>query len=175
MSQQLPDGDRVGNVGNPAYWLVSGLEWPEGRDGWAEAAVAVVPGIVRRGQLSSAACQVLGCADLYAARHGLHVVFFSDLTRVLTGAGTSWVTLGIDWEAALAELRNGPHPAMYLTISYRAYLHVCGSAARVIACSPSWAAEDASSRGERELVRHAITRQLAVDWPPYLRSLSSAS
>ena len=134
MHPQPPPGSdhAAGQLANPGYWLGSGLEWPGGHDGWAEAAVAVAPGMIPRSQLSSDACQVLGCADLYAARHGLRVVFFSDLTRVFTTAGTSWAELGVDWEAALAEFCDGPHPAMYLTISYRAYLHICDSAAHMI-------------------------------------------
>lgn len=100
-------------------------------------------------------------------------MFSSDLTRVLTAIGTSWAQLGIDWEAALAELRAGPHPAMYLTISYPAYLHVCDSAARVIIYGSPGAAEQASSRDKRQLVRGAINCRLAADWPPYLRSLAS--
>jgi hypothetical protein len=63
---------------------------------------------------------------------------------------------------------------MYLTISYRAYLHICDSAAHMILYGPCGAVEEASAGSERELVRQAITRQLATDWPPRLRSRASA-
>ena len=106
--------------------------------------------------------------------HGLRVVFFSDLTRVFTTAGTSWAELGVDLEAALAAFCDGPHPAMHLTISYRAYLHICDSAAHMIIYGSCGAVEEASAGSERELVRQAITRQLAAGWPPYLRSVASA-
>lgn len=32
----------------------------------------------------------------------------------------SWVGLGVDWQAALGELRNGLYPVMFLTITERA-------------------------------------------------------
>lgn len=157
---------------NPAYWLVSGLEWPEDHDAWAEAAVAVAPGIIMRDRLSRDSRQILARADTYAAGHGIAVVFFSDLTRALTAAGASWPSLGVDWEAALAEMRGGPHPLMFLTISGRAHLHVCNSAARLAIHGPG-GAEEASAE-ERNLVRQAIAGRLAADWPPYIRGLLAA-
>ena len=57
--------------------------------------------MIPRETLSRDAVQILGCADLYARKHGQRVVFFSDLTRMFTTAGTSWAQLGVDWESAL--------------------------------------------------------------------------
>lgn len=104
--------DAAGELVNPEYWLVFGLEWSgsEGRVaevGVAEAAVAVTPGMIPRDAVGHDAYQVLGCADLYARKHAERVVFFSDLTRMFTTAGTSWAQLGVDWENALRELREG--------------------------------------------------------------------
>lgn len=87
----------------------------------ADAAVAVAPGLIPRDKVGYDARQVLGCADLYARKHRERVVLFTDLTRMFTGAGTSWAQLGVYWETALRELREGPFPAMYLTITERAH------------------------------------------------------
>jgi hypothetical protein len=66
--------------------------------------------MIPREALSSDAIQVLGCADLYARQHRSRVVFFSDLTRMFSTAGTSWAQLGVDWKSALQELRTGRSP-----------------------------------------------------------------
>jgi hypothetical protein len=155
---------------NPSYWLVFGLEW-RGGSAMAEAAVAVAPGTIPRGALSHDAYQVLGCADLYAHRYGLQVIFFSDLSRMFTDAGTSWFELGVDWENALRELCDGTYPAMFLTVSESAYLSICNPETSL----PGVAAADAHAAGdERELIRQVITRQLASDWSPYIHSLMGA-
>lgn len=153
---------------HPAYWLVSGLEWT-GPGDMAETAVAVVPGMIPRDAISHDAYQVLGTADLYASKHDRRVIFFSDLTRMFADAGTSWSAVGVDWERALQELRDGPFPAMFLTISDRAHLYICNPARRLLVYA-SDGVEEASDQ-ERELVRQAITQQLAADWPPYMQSL----
>ena len=92
---------------HPAYWLVYGLPWPDDSDK-AEAAIAISPATIPRRILSWDAAQILDCVDLYARKRAEHVVFFSDLTRMFTLAGTSWVTLGVDWESALQELQDAP-------------------------------------------------------------------
>ena len=153
---------------HPAYWLVYGLPW-EGDGGMAEAAIAIAPGMIDRDSLSRDAFQILGCADLYATKHRSRVVFFSDLTRMFTTAGTSWAQLGIDWESALQELQDGPFPALLLTISQRAHIFICNPATRLVFAGPD--GEQESADAERELVRQAIASQLTADWPPYLQQL----
>jgi hypothetical protein len=156
---------------HPAYWLVHGLEWP-GTSGMAEAAIAIAPGMVPREMLSPSAFQILGCADLYARRHRTRVVFFSELTRMFTTAGTSWAELGIDWESALQELRDGPFPALLLTISERAHIFICNPATHLILAGPDGVQE--ATGAERDLVRHAITAKLTADWPPYMQQIIDA-
>lgn len=156
---------------HPSYWLVSGLEW-QGNGAMAEAAVAVAPQMIQRDALSRDANQVLACADLYARRRGQRVIFFSDLTRMFTVAGTSWSQLGVDWQNALLELRDGTFPAMFLTISQRAHVFVCNPTSRLLPITPT-DAEDAGD-DELELVRQTITAQLATDWPPYMQSIIDA-
>lgn len=146
-------------LAEPAYWFVAALEWPGGE--LAEAAFAVAPELIPRDGLSNDAFQVLGCADLYASKHAIRVVLFSDLTRMFASAGHTWAGLGVDWQAALDELRTGPYPAMFLTITERAHLLIC---------DPS----QAGAEQERDLVRQTIGDTLAADWPPYLRRLISS-
>jgi hypothetical protein len=100
------------------------------------------------------------------------VIFFSDLTRMFASGGRSWADLGVDWEAALADLQSGPFPAFYLTISQRAHMYVCDAATRLVMCGPGGREE--ATESERELVRQALGGQLAADWPGYVRSLIEA-
>jgi len=156
---------------HPAYWLVHGLPW-HGDGGIAEAAVATAPGMIPRVTLSRDAVQILGCADLYARKHGSRVVFFSDLTRMFTTAGTSWAQLGVDWGGALREIEDGPFPRLFLTISERAHLFICDAATDTVLAGPGGVYETAEA--ERRLVRQAITGTLAADWPPYMQQIIEA-
>jgi hypothetical protein len=156
----------------PSCWLVSGLEW-HGDGPTAEAAAAVAPAMIPRDAVSHDAFQVLGCADLYARMHGLRVVFFSDLTRLFTKAGTSWTQLGVDYENALRELHDGSFPAMFLTISEQMYLAICDPGTSH-ATGAARLDRDEAPPFDRELARQAITRQLAGDWPAYMHRLIAA-
>lgn len=91
---------------------------------------------------------------------------------MFTDAGTSWAQLGVDWENALRELRDGPFPAMYLTIAERAHLLICDPAVSPAEPSPSGSADDGGA--EREIVRQAIASQLAADWPPWMNAMIQA-
>jgi hypothetical protein len=119
--------------------------------------------------LSHDAFQVLGCADLYARKHAHRVVFFSDLTRMFTKAGTSWTQLGVAYQNALRELHDGKFPTMFLTITERRYLAICDPAVPQSTATHSKTGETPPS--DRELARQAITRQLASDWPAYMQRL----
>ncbi len=160
--------DFADHVLAPAYWLVAATEWPVG-PGPAEAAWAIAPALIPRDAISPDAYQVLGCADQYAAINAARVVLFSDLTRLFTTAGTSWASLGVDWQAALDELRGGPYPAILLAVNDRAYaligdpsteLHQPGRASE-----PDWAWYD------RELLRRSIANQLTIGWPAYITNI----
>src|SRR5712691_525851 len=149
----------------PNYWLVSGLEW---HGPMAEAALAIAPGTIPRDALSRHGAEVLRHADRYAREKAVSVVFFADLTRTLTLVGTSWADLGVDWEAALADLQGGSYPTLYLTISERAYVLLCSSAVTVHVVSRKGVQP---ANDERELVRQALAERLSADWPPYIRDL----
>jgi hypothetical protein len=170
MPEDMPyvDVDALDELASPSYWLVWGLQWPSDCD-VAEAAAAIAPHLIPRDIMGSDAYQILGCADLYARKHGHRVIFFSDLTSMFAAAGTSWSQLGVDWERALQELRSGLFPLMFLTISEHAYALICDparSANPVVTAARPGVAGD-----ERELVRQTAARQLAADWPGYVRSL----
>jgi hypothetical protein len=113
--------------------------------------------------------QVLGCAGLYARKRGLRVVFFSDLTRMLTKAGTSWTQLGVAYENAPRELHDGKFPVMFLNIAERMYTAIC--AATTIPTRAAHSERDDSPPSDRELARQAIKLQLANDWPAYMQGL----
>lgn len=152
----------------PGYWLVAGLEWPGGT-GVAEAAFATAPELIPRETLSHDAYQVLGCADLYAAKHGARVVFFSDLTRMFAGAGRTWSDLGVDWQSALAEIQDGPYPTMLLTVNERAYMLICDPAVDYDQGDQNYSYDWVNY--ERDMVRQAIVDKLAADWPGYINRL----
>jgi hypothetical protein len=152
----------------PAYWLVAATEWPDD-PGPAEAAWAVAPALIPRDAISPHAYQVLGCADQYAAGNAARIVLFSDLTRLFTTAGTSWASLGVDWQAALDELRYGPYPAVLLAVNDRAHALICDPTAELLQLGqdsePDWAWHD------RELLRQSIANQLTVGWPAYITNI----
>ena len=161
----------AGELLHPAYWLVHGLPW-QGDSDLAEVALAIAPQMIPRETLSRDAVQILGCADLYARKHRSRVVFFSDLTRMFTTAGTSWAQLGVDWEGALRELEDGPFPRLFLTISERAHLFICNPATDLLVVRPDGMQEPGET--ERELVRQALASTLAADWPPYMQQVINA-
>jgi hypothetical protein len=145
----------------PAYWLVFALPWPGGDT--AEAVLAVAPGGIPRQALRNDAFQVLVVADQYARGRAKSVIFFSELSRGLSRAGNTWADYGIDWERALAELES--YPALFMTISERAYSVICNPEAQ-----PSQEAE-----GDRDLVRAALAMKLGEDWAPYMQGVIDAA
>jgi hypothetical protein len=97
------------------------------------------------------------------------VVLFSDLTRLFSTAGTSWAELGVDWQAALGELRDGPYPAVLLALNGHAHTLICDPSTGLHELrrdsEPDWAWH------ERELLRRAIADQLIAGWPDYISSI----
>jgi hypothetical protein len=168
MRPEITPGDGADPLLAPTYWLVAGMEWPGG-PGPAEAAWAIAPNMIPRDTISPDAYQVLGCADQYAASYAIRVVFFADLTRLFTTAGTSWASLGVDWEAALDELRDGPYAVVLLAVSERAHLLICDPSIELHRpdrnSDPDWA------RRDRELLRQSMSDTLTADWPAYIENL----
>jgi hypothetical protein len=162
---QTHDAHDADDLLYPSCWLVYGLPWPDDTD-MAEAAIAIPPAAIPRQMLSRDAVQILDCAELYARKRTERVIFFSDLTRMFTVAGTSWAELEISWESALQELKDGPFPMMFLTISGPAYIHICSPAVRLLAGPDG---EDRAADAEREHLRQSIATILSTDWPPYIQ------
>jgi len=163
-------GNRTDPLFAPAYWLVAGMEWPGG-PGPAEGAWAVAPDMIPRDMVSPDAYKVLDCADRYAAAKAARVVFFSDLTRTFTIAGTSWANIGIDWQAALDELQHGPHASLLLAISERAHILICDPSVELHLYQSGRKSDPDQTRRDRELVRQSITETLTTGWPAYIEDL----
>jgi hypothetical protein len=170
MARDITPGDRADPLFAPAYWLVAGMEWPGGPSP-AEAAWAVAPDMIPRDMVSSDTYQVLGCADQYVASQATRIVFFSDLTRMFTIAGTSWANLGVDWEAALDELQDGPYATALLAVSERAHILICDPSIELHLHQPGRKSDPDWARRDRELVRQSITETLIVSWPTYIDDL----
>jgi hypothetical protein len=90
---------------------------------------------------------------------------------MFTKAGTSWTQLGVDHENALRELHDGKLLAMFLTMTERMHLAICDPVGMQPTATLLEIGEEPS---DRELARHAITRQLASDWPAYMQKLIDA-
>jgi len=165
-AELLPTETTDDELLHPAYWLVLALPWPG--DDVAEGVLAIAPGMIPREPrdvLGDDAFQILAMADRYAKGSRKSVIFFSELTRALARAGTTWAKHGIDWEGGLAELEHGGFPGLYLTSSERAYMVICNSAAR-----PTQTFER-----DRDLVRASIAGKLGEDWPPFMRGVIHAA
>ena len=150
------DAARCGELLRPSCWLAwgSGPDRPHGA-GPSEA-VVVAPGLIPRGELSGSARQILDGADLYARQRAVRLVYFSDMTRLLTGDGQSWTGLGVDWEAGLRELEGGDFARIFLSVSERAYLTLCDPV-------PGSLVED------RRQLRQVMTRQVEADWTRWMQ------
>jgi hypothetical protein len=79
------------------------------------------------------------------------------------------IGIGVDWKGGLSELHDETYPAMFLTISERAYVHICNTMSGR-PTTPHCGARDAAD-SEHEMVRHAISRQLVSDWPAHMRTI----
>jgi hypothetical protein len=155
----------VAGLLEPTYWLVFGTEW-QGDGLLAEAAAAVAPEVIARDAIAGDTYQVLGCADLFARKLGVRVVFFSELTRMFSAAGRSWADLGVDWQSALRELSAGQFLAIYLSVSRKSY---------DLVCDPSAWPEAAGSSTELEHLRLTTTDVIAARWSAYVKGLAAAA
>ncbi|MEU7597312.1 hypothetical protein AB0B79_30410 [Streptomyces sp. NPDC039022] len=162
----------------PRYWFMFALPWPTaGPDvDMAEAAYVIAPSTVSEqqlGRLPSDAEDLLGFTEVYAREHpGQRVVWLSDVTRWLDGVkGNSWSALGVDWEAALAELPAQPLLGMFMTISRRAHMHMVNAAERSEMHYTGGHPSEVLTDDERHAVHNAFVRKLDADWPPYIRSM----
>jgi len=150
------DATRSGELLRPSCWLA----WGSGADqspgaGPVESAV-VAPGLIPRGELSGSTRHILDGADLYARQRTVRLVYFSDLTRLLTADGESWTGLGVDWQTGLRELEVGDFARIFVSVSERAYLTLCDPV-------PGSLVED------RRLLRQVMTRQIEAGWTQWMQ------
>lgn len=157
----------------PPAWMVFGLPWPEEAEDMAEAAYALAPVTVPRSLVPPGLAAILDYAETYADRRGLRVVFFSDLTRWLYELGTSWPAQDIDWMEAHDVAVELPILGLYLTVSHRAYLHLCDATLRGVTLHKLDGTTETPPPSEREDVRAALVDILARDWPDYVEAAAA--
>jgi len=100
-------------------------------------------------------------------------VFASDLSYLLGSRGRTWEDLGIDFDAALAELEAREAVGRYFMISERAHTTLCDTLGELTTVYSSRAV--VQTRAEREPERAALrgmfTDRLMEDWPPMIRRM----
>lgn len=163
---------------HPAWFLVTGLPWPED-DGAekAEAALAIAPDVTRTvrpagpdgqpGPLGRDLALMLDAGSQCAAALGKRVLFVSDITRWLADTGRTWEHIGVDFATAQNELGR-QSPALLITVSRTAYTILC-SAARNLTVYYSSGGMVEVTTDEREKVRTALEARLDADWPAYIK------
>lgn len=157
----------------PPYWLMFGLPWPsQDPDAtMAEAAFAVAPDCVPRRGLAQDVDDVLGFTGLYAKENpGQRTVWFTDVTRWLDQKGSSWASLGVDWEYALNTILDMPILGLYMTISRRAYCHLINTAETFVLHHPDGTSERLTDE-ERQVVHDAFEQTLSRDWPSFVQQM----
>ena len=159
----------------PRYWLVIGTEWtaPSGTP-MAEAAVAFVPDAVPEQMLTRQSAMVLGFAGRYGAKHvDGRVVFFSDLTRMLSRENSSWLDFSVDWEKVVEELTgpDAPFPSLALTLSQRGHAILCDASVEGMTLYTRDGSVERVTETERHDVHQALEDILVRDWPPYVQQL----
>ena len=165
-----PDDTRAADeLLHPSYWLVHGLPW-QGDGDLAEAAVAIAPGMIARESLSRDAFQILGCADLYARKHGSRVIFFSDLTRMFTAAGTSWAATRHRLGRRAPRAAGRPVPGA-VPDDLRAGPHLHLRPRDTAAPRRAGRRRGSDRRRARSSSARPSPAKLAADWPPYMQQM----
>lgn len=157
----------------PPTWLVFGLPWPEDAQDMAEAAYAVAPVTVPRSLVPLELSRMLDYTENYARQHSLRIVFFSDLTRWLSDLGTSWLDQDVDWQEAQKAAIELPILGLFLTVSHRAYLHLCDTSRTGFTLYNRDGTTETPPASEREDVRAALVEILAQDWPGYVEEAAA--
>ncbi len=157
----------------PPAWLVFGLPWPEDAQDMAEAAYAVAPVTVPRSLVPLELTKILDYTEHYARERSLRVVFFSDLTRWLSDLGTTWLDQDVDWQEAQRTAIELPILGLFLTVSHRAYLHLCDTSRSGFTVYNRDGTTETPPASEREDVRAALVEILDQDWPGYVEQAAA--
>lgn len=157
---------------HPPFWMLFGLPWPDADAEMAEAAMVLAPHCVRERDLSENAADILGFTRLYAREHPhRRMVFLTDVTRWLSRQDSGWPQVGVDFEGGLQELTRAPVLGMYVTVSWRAYMHLTNATLVSHTVHYLDGTSEVLTEEERERVRAALDDKIAVDWPDYIRSM----
>jgi hypothetical protein len=163
---------------DPAWFLVTGLEWPEDQTDAevAEAAFAVAPSVTEVARpvgpdgkpvpLGRDLALMLGAGSRCAAALGNRVIFVSDITRWLADIDMSWDQIGVDFATAQNELEQQP-VGLFVMVSSRAYTILCSTARDLTICYTDGRIAKVPPE-ERELVRARFEIALHRDWPGYV-------
>lgn len=164
----------MADIKNPPFWLVLGLPWPEdSRNHVEESAQAIAPTFVARNVQPKAVAAILDFACAIHNKHGLRVMFLSELTGTLRRAEANWAEIGVpDFDAALAELIELPTPALCISLTQYAHMLVCTAGnGRTIAYSPDNPEGRDVDRSDYAEVKKNLEGTLDRDWPAYIDHL----
>ena|SRR5215472_4005488 len=172
-------------MSDPAWFLVTGLEWPEDQVDAevAEAAFAVAPSVTEAvrpigpdGKLVPIGrdlALMLGAGSRCAAALGKRVIFLSDITRWLADIGLSWDRIGVDFATAQNELERQP-VGLYLELSQRAHTILCATSRSLTLYYTTGEVTEVRPE-ERESIRAKFEATLDANWPGYVtRALANA-
>src|SRR5215472_15573167 len=169
----------------PAWFLVTGLEWPEDQVDAeiAEAAFAIAPSVTQAVRpvgpdgkpvpLGHDLARMLDAGSRCTAVLGRRVIFLSDITRWLADNALDWERIGVDFAAAQNELEQ-QSPGLFVMVSSKAYTILCSTARnQTIHYTDGSKAEIPPE--EREQVRASFEARLDADWPGYVtKALTNA-
>jgi hypothetical protein len=157
----------------PPYWLVSTLAPVPGR---TPLALAMCPELARRTARiapSENLTRFLDVCDLYRETELYKVVFVSDVAHWLEfEVRRDWAQLGIDPDAALAELEQCS-PWIEVGLTEDAYW-LADDADSLVSVKGAGGTEyitRAEREGARDMVRMNVTRMMTDNWPGLIEGL----
>ncbi|SFO36085.1 hypothetical protein SAMN05216207_104726 [Pseudonocardia ammonioxydans] len=165
----------VANIKNPPFWLVLGLPWPDGsRNDTEECAQAIAPTFIPREAQSRPVQAILDFGVGLHRKHGMRVLFLSELTGFLRRAQASWAEIGVpDFDTALNELLEVPTPALFMSLTQHAHMLLCTAGnAQTISHSPENPAGRTVDPSEYAELKKNLQGALERDWPAYIDDLT---
>lgn len=153
----------------PYFLLVWTGEWMNAEANIAECAMMTAPTVIRPGTLGPDALKVVAFAENVAVRTGQRLLFFSELTRLLTAAHDSWAARGVDWQAALADLENSA-PLVHLALDRWSWHIASSPALTMIAADPGGSVE-LRMADEHQALRQRLLPVVSSGWATYIDGL----
>lgn len=165
----------VANINNPPFWLVLGLPWPDGsRNDTEECAQAIAPTFIPCEAQSRPVQAILDFAIGLHRKHGMRVIFLSELTGFLRRAQANWAEIGVpDFDTALSDLIEVPTPTLFMSLTQYAHMLLCTAGnAQTITHSPENPAGRTVDPSEYAELKKNLQGALDRDWPAYIDSLT---